>query len=292
MTKKAKIKRILFVVLALGVFTSCLHKMYDALDWQSKKVTVDGKIPEWSNPLRFYDYKSKINYAITNDRKNLYLAMKISDEVLKAKIIRGGMEFRIDTLGKKSFPIAFIFPIANQMVIEQHKRMEVQPERKAGEKPDRSVMNQKLLGQAKEAHLIGFKPPLGGNQSLINNPSGISAAINIDSLGIMYYEAAIPFSTFYKKELTASDTNKVFSYEIKVNALPAPPEHKGGGGEREMGSGMHGGGGGMGGGHHGGGMGGGGMHSGGHGSNGANTSANSELYESNKITTTLKFSYK
>lgn len=283
-----KMRKIIFAILALCFSSSCSHKIYDALDWQSNKVTIDGKIPEWSNPLRFYDYKSKINYTISNDRQNLYLCMKVSDETLQIKILRGGMEFRIDTLGKKSFPIAFIFPIANQQMMT-HKRSETQTERSPNVKPDRSSMIQNLLIQAKKILLIGFKSPLGGILSLFNTSYGISAAINVDSLGIMYYEAVIPFRTFYKNELTAADTSKVFGYEIKVNALPAPPMHEGGGG-RGMGGGSYGGGG-MGGGHRGG-MGGGGMHGGGRGGGGGNASGNSEMYVTNKVTTKMKFSFK
>ena len=62
----------------------------------------------------------------------------------------------------------------------------------------------------------------------------------------------IPFSTFYKNELTPSDSNKVFNYRIKINPVQGGTS---GGGSR--GGGM--GGGGM----RGGGMGGGGMMGGG-----------------------------
>ena len=136
-------------------------------------------------------------------------------------------------------------------------------------------MAQNLLIQAKELQVVGFKNPIGGPVSIFDTTYGILAAMDIDSLGIMYYEAVIPFRTFYKNELTFADSNKVFSYEIILNALPAPQSHEGGGGNGERGmsgGGGHGGmggsgggfgGGGYGGGHHGGGMGGGGNHGGG-----------------------------
>jgi hypothetical protein len=223
--------------------------------------------------------------------------MNISEETAKLKIINGGMEFRIDTLGKKSFPIAFIFPTANEIVLARHARNELSQEKSHGEKPAHASTDQKILNQATEAELIGFKPPLGGTLSLSDPSSGISAAINIDSLGIMHYGAIIPFRTFYKNKLTNADVNRVFSYEIKVNALPAPATHEGGSGGSHMSGGMNGGGGGMGGGHHGGGGGGGhsggmgGGHGGEHKSNGAGY-GNSDLYVSNQITKEMKFSFK
>ena len=299
-------KNLIFILSAACLFSSCAHKTYDALEWQGNKVTADGRIREWSNPLRFYDDKSKINYTISNDRQNLYVCMKISDETSQIKILRGGMEFQIDTSGKKTFPITFTFPMAGQQM-QQRKRSENQTEKSSDEKPDHSAMKQKLVSQAKDAQLVGFKPPLGGILPLFNTSSGISAAINMDSLGIMYYEAVIPFSTFYKTELSIADTNKVFNYEIKVNALPAPPMREGGGGG---GGGGHGGGGGMGGGGMrggggggmgGGGMGGGGMRGGGGGGGmrgggghggGGGSSGNSEMYVTNKVNIKMKFSFK
>ncbi len=283
-------RKIIFAIVIVSVCSSCSQRIYDALNWQSNKVTADGKIPEWSNPLRFYDHNSKINYNITNDRQNLYLCIKVSDETMFAKILRGGIEFRIDTAGKKSFSIAFIFPISNQEKMMQSKRSDTPTEKSSGEKSYSTLMMQKKMSQEKEVQLIGFKPPLGGILTLFNTTSGISAAINFDSLGTMYYEAIIPFRTFYKNELMATDSNKVFSYEIKVNGLPV--SHEGGGG-RAPGGMASGGGGGMGGGMRGGGNSGGGNRGGGNrGGGGGQVSANSEMNVTNTITTKMKFSFK
>ena len=274
-----------FVLLICCLFFSCSHKVYDALDWQVNKVTADGKISEWSNPLRFYDAKSKINYTISNDKQNLYVCMKISDETAQIKILQGGMELKIDTTGKKVFPIEFKYPLENHQM-PQHKKGESKngsnSENNHTENPGRSSLKLKLVSQATDVQLIGFKPPLGGILPLYNTSSGISSAINIDSTGIMYYEAIIPFNTFYKSELNPSDTNRIFNYEIIVNALPAPPMREGGGG------GMGCGGRGMGGGMRGGGMGG-GMHGGG---GGGNSPGNSELYSANHVSVKMKLSYK
>lgn len=270
-------------LLALLAFSSCSDKIYSSLQWQSNKVTTDGRIPEWSNPLRLYDTKSKINYTISNDRQNLYVCMKFSDEISQIKVLQGGMEFRIDTSGKKTLPIAFIFPIAGQQMLQKAKSAE---KNKKGFSEDiyRSAMKHEQLSQTKNARLIGFKPPLGGMLSLLNTSSGISAAINMDSLGIMYYESVIPFSTFYKNEITAADTNKIFNFEIKVNALPTPSmNEKANGGGKKGSGGM--GGRGMGGGGKSGGMKGGGQ-------GGGNSSGNNELFVTNKINVKMKISFK
>jgi len=291
-------KTLIPVLFVLFLFSSCSQKVYRSLEWQSTRVTADGWIIEWPDQLRFIDDKTKISYAISNDLHNLYLCMRVADPTSKMKIIHGGMEFRIDTLGKNAFPIAFVFPTANEIVMAQDKRGLSQKDDNRGAKPAHPAMKQKILSPATEAQLVGFKHQFNGTVSLVKNTLGISAAINIDSLDVLCYEAIIPLNTFYKNELTKADTGRVFNYEIKINALPAPSTHEGGGGGGGGGRGMSGGGGGggMGGGSRGGGqhggMGGGGSHGGEHRGSGSYVAQNADLYVTSKVINKMKFSVK
>jgi hypothetical protein len=135
--------------------------------------------------------------------------------------------------------------------------------------------------------------------------TGIKAAINFDNRGFMNYEAVIPFSTFYKNELTPSDSNKVFNYQIKVNGVNNSNNGgnnsngtRGGGmrgGGMGGGGGMRGSGMGGGGGMRGGGMGGGGGMRGGnrYGDSGGNGyQRNANMSGTTKTTIKLKLAYK
>jgi hypothetical protein len=246
------------------LFVSCTHTLYNSSSWQSKPVTVDGQITEWPNPLRFYDQGTGISYSLSNNHQNLYFCCSISNEFLQTKILRSGLEFRIDTLGKKSFGVGIKYPIGNSS--DKNPTTENNPNVRSdanGRFAGRSGFKLKLLSEAREMELFGFKSHLGKIISLSPpNNTGISAAINFDERGIMNYEAVIPFSTFYKNELTPSDSNQVFNYQIKINSA-TKSDGGGNGGSGTGGGGMHRGGmrvGGMGGG---GGMRGGGMRGGG-----------------------------
>jgi hypothetical protein len=253
------------LLFAVCFLISCSNKIYDSSSWQSNKVTIDGKINEWPNPLRFYDQETGINYNITNDRENLYFVCSITNEFLQTKILRSGLEFKIDTLGKKSLGVSIKYPIGNISVTELRPNKS-QAKEGSGEKTDRSAYKLKLLAQATEIQLVGFKPRFGKIISLaVPGNSGISAAINFDANGIMNYEEVIPFSTFYKNELTPSDSSTIFNFQIKVNPVP---NSSNGSGNGNRDGGMRGGGMGGGGGMRGGGMGGGGMRGGGMGGGG------------------------
>lgn len=260
-------KKTALFLITICLFVSCTHTLYNSSSWQSNTVAIDGQINEWPNPLRFYDQETGINYSISNDHNNLYFCCSISNEFLQTKILRAGLDFGIDTLGKKSFGVEIKYPIANSS--DRNPGEENNPGAKTdtyGRSGGRSGFKLKLLAEAREMELIGFKSHIGKIISLSPpNNTGISAAINFDERGIMNYEAVIPFSTFFKKELTPSDSNTIFNYQIKIN--PDSKSSNGNNGKSGSGGGGAGGmhrggmrGGGMGGG---GGMRGGGMRGGG-----------------------------
>ena len=273
-------KKIIFLFLAASFYISCSNKIYNTSGWQTKKVTIDGKLSEWSNPLRFYDQETGISYNITNDHNNLYFVCSISNDFLQTKILRSGLEFLIDTLGKKSFNVGIKYPIGNVSVTDIKPDYQQTKDRQ-GERPDRSAYKLKLLAQATEIQLTGFKQHLGKiiPLSAINN-SGIFAAIDFDKNGIMNYEAVIPFSAFYRDNLVPSDSNRIFNFQIKIN--PVPGSNSGSGnGEGSRGGGMRGGG-----------MGGGGMRGGGMGGGGNSYQRNSNTSGTTKTTIQLKLAYK
>ncbi|MGD0756574.1 MAG: hypothetical protein ABR927_16100 [Bacteroidales bacterium] len=292
--------KIIALFIVAFFFISCSKKIYNSSSWQSNKVTIDGKINEWPNPLRFYDQETGISYNITNDRDNLYFVCSITNEFLQTKILRSGLEFKIDTLGKKSLGVSIKYPIGNISVTELRPNKS-QDKEGSGERPDRSAYKLKLLAQATEIQLVGFKPRFGKIISLaVPGNSGISAAINFDVNGIMNYEAVIPFSTFYKNELAPSDSSTIFNFQIKVNPVPNSNNSSNSG---TRGGGMRGGGMGGGGGMRGSGMGGGGMRGGGmrgggmYGSRSGDSEGNGSQRNANNASTTkttikLKLAYR
>jgi len=255
-------KKLVSFIIIISLFVACTNTLYNSSSWQSKPVTVDGQLTEWPNPLRFYDQETGLNYSISNDHYNLYFCCSISNEFLQSKILHSGLDFGIDTLGKKSFGVGFRYPVG--ISADKNPGTENNPNARSdasGKSARHSDYKLKLLAEAREMELAGFKSHLGKIISL-SPPSntGISAAINFDERGVMNYEAVIPFSTFYKNELTPKDSNTIFNYQIKIN--PDTRINNGGnGGSSNGGGGMHHGGmrgGGMGG-MRGGGMRGGGM---------------------------------
>jgi|SRR6185312_16816036 len=230
--------------------------------WQDKQVTIDGKATEWKIPLDYFDDKTKLNFTVTNDKNNLYLCVRATENETQKGIIRSGMQIWIDTTGGKKNQVGMQFPIiergANgQEASSKHSDSYESSESSASMDNMTGANNLKkhYKGISKEIKLTGFTNAING-LAQVPNTYGINACLNWDTNSIMIYEVCIPFNTFYKNSLSLSDSNKVFGISFMVSESQ---RNNGGGGGSEGGGGRgHGGGGGMGGG-----MGGGGMHGGG-----------------------------
>lgn len=281
--------KLFLIIFITGFLFSCSKTIYDS-SWQSKKVTADGISREWEIPLRYYDYNSKLQYTVTNDTSNLYICIRACDEISQKKIIRAGMQIWIDTSGKKKEVTGILFPLANLSNGEykKHSSYRDSSETKTPlfQKTDSKSIKRRYDRQPKEIQLVGFKPPIEGTVFL-KNGFGIIANIDWDSIGVMTYEAIIPFRTFYKNQLTAKDSTKLFDVTIKIPAIALTNTQRGGDAGMRGGSDMRGGNGMSGGsGMHGGGRG--GMHS----ENGNSQGASGEMNEPNTIHIWIKLALK
>lgn len=215
---KPRIGFFVFVTLLRLNFTSCSKVSYSHLKWQTSTVATDGKPSEWALPLKFYDQESKLNYDISNDRKNLYVIFKITDEFTKVKALKAGIRFAIDVEGKKIFPVtlSYVYP-------QEHHLLPLPGESIAsdGESAEER-MRENLNFQGMMLKLSGFKAELKEGLLAMKNEYGINAAMEIDNNDILYYELRIPFATFYKESITPSDTLVPFNFEITLNALQQP----------------------------------------------------------------------
>jgi hypothetical protein len=226
-----------FVLFGL-ILTACSPKISDKITWQSIPVIIDGQASEYPGKL-YYSSKTKMTYSLSNDKANLYLCFKITDEIMQLKIINAGMEIWLDTTSKAKEQFGILFPCAssNKMNMDG-TRPSINTE---GQKPDVSKMKQDFFLCQTVMQLKGFKYTTKGVRPL-EDVSGIKVKINWDSFNIMIYEAVIPFKTFYKESLSAFDSTKTFALTINVNAIQMPNMPRGGG---PGGEGMPGGGGGM-----------------------------------------------
>jgi len=227
-----KMNLYLKLILPFFLLCSCSHETFSGA-WQATSVKVDARINDWEIPLRFYDDNTKLNYSVTNDANNLYLCMRATDPQTQMKITQAGMQIWIDTTGKKKHHVGISFPLPTGMKMKYGEQSGTDsPNSDLTEKQDRSKMKNDFLAANKEMQVTGFKTPIAGFIPL-HSDNGINISMNWDSTNTLIYEARIPFSTFYKKTLSSSDSIKTFSIGIFVKGVEviSPTSRLGGAGD-------------------------------------------------------------
>ena len=213
----------LLSVICIGIilfFSTCTTTALKS-NWQSKPVSIDGNAAEWFIPLRFYDPETKLNYNITNDNENIYICLRIVDELAQAKVVRNGINIWLDTAAKKNKACGILFPVPDKNTDDNAGFGGTGTQ---GSKQTTSLDNikRRFLQTANQMQLTGFKTGTPDFLAATSNEYGINVSINWDVNNILIYEASIPFKTFYKPKLIAKDSTKNIDISITVQGFAAP----------------------------------------------------------------------
>jgi len=239
---------------AILLFQACSSPLVYTSTLQDKPVVIDGKATEWKIPLDYYDDKTKLNFSVSNDDKNIYFCVRATEDETQKGIIYTGLQIWIDTTGGKKNQVGLQFPIMQRREKDQGSASKQTGASESGTSLAHSLKS-KYSGSPKQMKLAGFTGVPGGLAEM-PNIYGIKASINWDTNNIMIYEACIPLSTFYRATLTSADSLRTFGLSFVVTVSQKNGGSEGGGHGGGHGGGM------------GGGMGGGGMHGGGGGGEG------------------------
>ena len=214
----------LISIIIVGV-TGCSQTPIYKSTWQSTPLKIDGLADDWEGSSMYYNSEAKIMYGITNDNKNLFVKLKVTDEITQRKILFWGLTFWMDTLGKNNKQLGITSPVKELQQKQREKN--TRPGNNLTKKElDRGAFGKKInnayaSGFAK-IKLTGFE---GGEEPLILtnlNPNGITVLLHIDDMEILRYEAIIPLTLIFSTpEIYLNDTTKYFSYGFETGHLEA-----------------------------------------------------------------------
>ncbi len=218
-------------------------------NWQIEPIVIDGNNKDWPSPYPEYDSKAMLGYTVSNDKDNLYITVETGDLATQLKILVNGLTVWIDKTGAKQEVMAINYPIPIDAKAEGTKTNAENPSFSASTENTRNREQKmrilledkvrKLLSEAKEYSLQGFKACNMQYPILETDSCGIKVRIAIDSDNEMVWEAVIPFKTFYiKHEIDKRDKGKPLSVCFETTEMKRPQEHnnghqnRGGGGFR------------------------------------------------------------
>lgn len=223
------LRTILFLMLIS--FSMASMAATDVLQFKTG-VEIDGINKEWTSPLPKSNKKTGITYSVTNDLKNIFLIARISDEKIIRQVLKNGFEIWVDLEGKKNRTTGISYPVPVKKVIDiaaiitntqtEEKKEVVKEPLKKGPLTEKNL---KLTGFLIE----NGEQPVAGCE--------VKVAAIIDDEGVLVYEFALPFNTFYKESLDQDDVKTKFGigFIVKDVELEMPKEMPHMEGMREMG---------------------------------------------------------
>ena len=233
------------------VFAGCSHKLAPEGHYQDAPVVADGNTDDWTLPLRFSNESYTMQYAVTNDNKNVYICVLSNSESEQFRILRSGMTLYFDPKGEKNKTISIIFPIQKQPDPNpsSYRSRNGDPITST----DTKSRKENLLLQSDFYNTTGFLNIENGQFAVTDRKNGIQIAMKLNNDdSVLVYEAIIPIKDILGADLNPKAAGKNFSVGVVLNAVPAQGGGNGGGrggygggGMRGMGGGMMGGMGGM-----------------------------------------------
>ena len=152
-------------------------------------IVVDGQTAEWKTDWQL-DPDGKFLFNIGNDEQNLYLRIKVSDDLTQQKIALYGLSVKLDVNGKKKGKLGLKYPVGKD-ANELKKMPEPLPKDAAG----KAKAKKELLSEIEVLELLGLAKEniVSSRLGLMN---GIEVLIVVDENAAYVYEAKIPFKAF------------------------------------------------------------------------------------------------
>jgi hypothetical protein len=202
---------------------SCSKNLYPEGRYQDKPVAVDGNISDWGLPLRFSNPEYSMQYAVTNDDKNIYVCVYSRDESFQMRMLRAGMSICFDPKGEKNKNISLIFPVK--------KPSEPPPGRNGNpiRTSDARTNEEQLIIQSDYYNTIGMQNMENGQYNITDQKSNIKVAVRLNEDSSLVYEAAIPVRYILGSDLNSGYTAHNFSVGIVVNGTQYPSRNPGNG---------------------------------------------------------------
>lgn len=182
--------------------------------FQDSPVIVDGKINDWGLPLRFSNPEYTMQYAVTNDDKNIYICVYSKYEGMQLRMLKGGMTLYFDPKGKKDKKMSLVFPIKKP--VDPAENRNGNPIRNADWKSEID----ELLLQSDYYNSTGLLNIGSGQFGINDKKNNIQVAIRMNEDSSLVYEAAVPISYILGTDLKPGYVTENFNVGVTVNQLP------------------------------------------------------------------------
>ncbi len=204
---------------------------------QTKALKVDGKTADWDTNLAF-DEKTGFYYAFSNDARNLYVRLKMTNKMVQRKALATGLTLWIDPAGKGKSKLGIQYPKGRMHenrgnYQRPQNRSQGQAQRKSFSSQNNSEwinkFNLRYSSGVEKGELEGFEK--AGLKDSFLGKNGIEVMLQLDTKGELIYEAKIPLRMiFVHPDEYFKSSPKAFSLAFETGYIKIDMSRMGGGG--------------------------------------------------------------
>jgi hypothetical protein len=185
-------KFFIFLALTGFCFTSLAQKgVKEALT--PTNIVIDGNPNEWQGDW-WLDPDGKFLCNIANDNDNIYIRLKISDDLTQQKIALLGLSVKFDPNGKKKGKVGLKYPVG-KTENELKKEKPVPVDASMTDARERVQKKKEMISDVEVVELIGL-----AKENIVSSrlglANGIESIIVAQEDGSYIYESKIPFKGF------------------------------------------------------------------------------------------------
>jgi hypothetical protein len=188
--------RICFLFLILISVNTIAQKNVKESVTLEKPIVIDGDASDW--PVDWWvDPDGKFFCNVANDADNLYVRLKVADDLTQQKLGLFGLSLKLNPSGKRKGKVGLKYPTGRDA--SEFKKKEPTEADAAMDSKNKVQMKKDLLGDVEVVELIGL-----AKENIVSSrlglANGIEAMIITLDDGSYTYEAKIPFKAFKIKK--------------------------------------------------------------------------------------------
>lgn len=186
--------------------------------------TIDGQTTDWGPDSLRYDAGSKLQYAVLNDQRAVYVRLKVSDPMTQGRLLGQGFTVWLDSTGQNQQQFGVRYKLHPEPVGKPALDANGQPVSAAPMSlKDRRARLVQALADVHDMELLNYKGNKEPTYTDTQSPLGVKLGLALDSQDNIVYELAVPLRLLYRKvpSLASGQRAKV-GVTVLSNRMPTP----------------------------------------------------------------------
>lgn len=185
-------KPVLFLVFVSSCLIALSQKgVKEALT--PSNIVIDGSLDDWQGDW-WLDPDGKFLCNVANDNDNIFIRLKISDDLTQQKVALLGLSVKFDPNGKKKGRVGLKYPVGkSEGELKKEKPKPMDPSMMDANQ--RAQMKKDMISDVEVLELIGL-----AKENIVSSRLGLANGIEVIIVaqrdGAYIYEAKIPFKAF------------------------------------------------------------------------------------------------